>query len=262
MVGWGRNTEKAIAAFERKVGLPEDGKPDAELWRKLSDAQSEAALQEVQISEEDVKGPFADKIPARFEEKAELKALSYEGVEELLGEKYHASPDLLRDLNPNASFTSAGTMILVPRIRREAPANRVTRIIADKGRTLIEAFASDGTLVAVYPATIGSDDTPTPDGETTVTKAIKNPWYTYDPRKLDFKDVQTERVLKIAPGPNNPVGLVWIDLKREGYGIHGTAEPKQISKTSSHGCVRLANWDALDLAALVEPGAQVIFVGE
>jgi len=257
----GRNTEKALAAFERKMGLPEDGKLDADVWQKLTAGQTEPVLQEVQISEDDVKGPFAEKIPARFEDKAELKALSYETPAELLGERYHASPDLLKDLNPNARFDRSGTTLLVPRVRGDAPPTRVLRIVADKSRTAVEAYAEDGSLVAVYPATIGSDDTPTPDGETTVTKAFKNPWYTYDPRKLDFKEVQTNRVLKLAPGPNNPVGAVWIDLKREGYGIHGTPEPQQISKTSSHGCVRLTNWDALDLADLVEPGAQVIFSG-
>lgn len=249
-----------MAAFERKLGLPEDGKPDAELWQKLTEAHTDPVLHEVQISEDDVKGPFAEKIPSRFEDKAELKALSYEDVAELLGERHHSSPDLLRDLNPNADFSRAGTTLIVPQVRGNPPANRVIKIIADKGRSTVEAYSQDG-LIAVYPATIGSDDTPTPDGETTVTKAIKNSWYTYDPRKLDFKDVQTSRVLKIAPGPNNPVGSVWIDLKREGYGIHGTPEPKQVSKTSSHGCVRLTNWDALDLADLVEPGAQVIFSG-
>ena len=114
-------------------------------------------------------------------------------------------------------------------------------------------------MVGSYPASIGSEEKPAPSGSFKVTSVAFDPWYQYNP-KYAFKGVKTNKPFKIAPGPNSPVGLVWIDLSIPSYGIHGTPEPENIGKTESHGCIRLTNWDARDLASHVPKGAKVDFV--
>jgi lipoprotein-anchoring transpeptidase ErfK/SrfK len=125
----------------------------------------------------------------------------------------------------------------------------------------VKALGEDGKLLAFYPATVGSEEKPAPTGTLRVTAIQKNPTYHYNP-KYQFKGVKTNEPFTIKPGPNNPVGLVWIGLTGEGYGIHGTPEPSKVSKTESHGCVRLTNWDALKLASVIKKGTPVEFIGE
>jgi len=137
---------------------------------------------------------------------------------------------------------------------------RATRIEVDKTAKVLRVFDRSQRLLAVYPATIGSDEKPAPSGQLTVTGVSKNPTYRYNP-KYEFKGVRTAEPFTIKPGPNNPVGLVWIGLSREGYGIHGTPEPSKVSKTESHGCIRLTDWDALTLAAVTAKGTIVNFSG-
>jgi len=137
----------------------------------------------------------------------------------------------------------------------------VTKVEVDKGAKILEAFDKDGQLIAVYPASIGSAEKPAPDGTHKVTNIARNPTYRYNP-KYAFKDVKAKRPFTIKPGPNNPVGSVWINLTGEGYGIHGTPEPSKVSKTASHGCIRLTNWDAEELAAMVRKGTIVTFLDE
>ena len=112
--------------------------------------------------------------------------------------------------------------------------------------------------MAAYPATIGSSDTPSPSGTHTVARVVLNPDYTYNPN-INFKQGDNHEILKIPPGPNGPVGIVWIALSKPTYGIHGTPDPSKIGKTESHGCVRLTNWDAQELARVVKPGVVVEF---
>ena len=135
----------------------------------------------------------------------------------------------------------------------------VERIVADKTRKQVRAYDVDGNLVAAYPATIGSTDTPSPSGTVKVERIALDPQYTYNP-KINFKQGENDKVLTIPPGPNGPVGTVWIALSKPTYGIHGTPEPSRIGKTNSHGCVRLTNWDATELAKMVKPGIFVQFI--
>jgi lipoprotein-anchoring transpeptidase ErfK/SrfK len=122
-------------------------------------------------------------------------------------------------------------------------------------------FGRDQQLLATYPATVGSTEKPAPTGRLKITGISKNPTYRYDP-KYEFKGVRATKPFTIKPGPNNPVGLVWIGLSREGYGIHGTPDPSKVSKTASHGCIRLTNWDALSVASAVAKGTPVDFSGD
>jgi len=188
---------------------------------------------------------------------ARLDRLSYTSPAELLAEKFHMHIKLLQALNPGAHFDRQGEKIIVANVLGAMPES-VARLDVDVGKSVVRGFAKDGSLVVAYPATVGSDDNPSPSGTMTVKAVVKNPKYFYRPNK-NFQQGNNDQPLDIPPGPNGPVGSVWIDLSKEGYGIHGTAEPELIGKSSSHGCVRLTNWDAEELAELVHRGIPVTF---
>jgi lipoprotein-anchoring transpeptidase ErfK/SrfK len=261
----GDNLTKAIAAFQQSQGLGADGQLDAQTWDDLVASSADPVIVEYEITPADVKGPFTKRIPRKMEQMAHLRHLGYRNTLELLGEKFHMSPALLKALNPRAQFSKAGEPIFVANVaqpdpkRGQAAKGEVAKIQVDKGARVLRAFDRGGRLVAFYPATIGSKEKPAPSGTFKVTGVATNPTYRYNP-KYAFKGVKAKRPFTIAPGPKNPVGLVWIDLSAPSYGIHGTPEPSRISKTSSHGCIRLTNWDALALAAMVRKGTQVDFV--
>ena len=259
----GDNVRRALAAFERANGLEADGELDPEVWARLEGSSAEPALIEYTIRDEDVKGPFARTIPARMEEQADLERLAYTGPQEGLAERFHMDRDLLKELNPDKGFDAPGTVILVANVApdpKPAPEpGRVGRIEVLKGERLLRALAPDGALVAVYPASIGSDEKPAPRGTLKVVGIARNPTYTYNP-DYNFKGVKTKEKFTIKPGPNNPVGTVWIDLSEDSFGIHGTPEPEKVGKSYSHGCVRLTNWDVEELAGWVKKGVEVAFL--
>ena len=216
-------------------------------------------LVDYKITKDDVDGPFLDNIPNEMVEMAKLDHLSYTSPRELLAEKFHMDPDLLRSLNAGKSFDKAGTTIRVANLADLKLGTAVKRIEVDKKEQTVRAYDDSGKLVAVYPATVGSKDTPSPEGEHKIIRIARNPTYTYDPKKLDFAGVDAQKQFTIPAGPNNPVGKVWIALDAAGYGIHGSPEPTDIRRESSHGCVRLTNWDALQLADAVKKGIPVVF---
>jgi lipoprotein-anchoring transpeptidase ErfK/SrfK len=258
----GDNFSKAVAAFEKAHGLKADGKLDEEMWSKLMEvAPREPVMVEYTIEEEDIQGPFAKEIPEEFEKLPDLERLSYRGPKELLAEKFHMDEDLLEEMNPDARFDRAGTKIVVANPASPGkPDVKGDKIEVDKATGLVRLLDSEGKPVAVYPASIGSEEKPAPSGTHEVKAVAKNPVYTYDP-DYKFKGVKADKAFKIKPGPNNPVGTVWIDLSAESYGIHGTPEPAKVGKVASHGCVRLTNWDAEELATLVKKGMPVEFKG-
>jgi lipoprotein-anchoring transpeptidase ErfK/SrfK len=252
----GENTRKAVAAFREMRGLAGGEQIDERLWHGLTDKDSEPALITYSITEKEVAGPFIDQVPKDYREKAALKRLSYTSAQELLAEKFHMSEKLLRQLNPDAAFDRAGTEIVVANVQREALPRKVSRVEVDGPRQRVLAYDKDDKVVAIYPATVGSAERPSPSGEFKVTGVAENPTYHYDPA-LALRGVDVKEPLDLPPGPNNPVGLVWIALSAKGYGIHGTPDPDAVSKRSSHGCIRLTNWDALELARHVSKGTAV-----
>lgn len=256
----GKNMQFAVSAYQRMKGLEPTGRLDAQLARMLSEEDNAPTLVTYTISEKDVAGPFIGEVPATLEEKAKLDRLGYSDATELLAEKFHTSRELLARLNPGAALDRAGTQIQVANVASVAISGEVKRIEVDKRAGAVWAYDGKDQLIAAYPATIGSEETPSPSGQHKVVSVARNPTYTYDPSKLNFKDVQAREKLTIAPGPNNPVGLVWIALDAPSYGIHGSPEPDRIRRQGSHGCVRLTNWDALALAAAVKKGVPVDFI--
>jgi lipoprotein-anchoring transpeptidase ErfK/SrfK len=254
----GTNDKKAVVAFQSANGLQPSGTLDPETWARLTATSGDPALVEYEIQPADIKGPFNATIPKTLEKKAELKTLNFTNPHELLAEKFHIDPELLTRLNPKASFDAAGTKIMVPNVAKKPSQAKVAKVVVDKSARTVRALDGDGKLISFYPASVGSEERPAPSGTLPIRSVAENPTYTYRP-KLKFKGVKATKPFTIAPGPNNPVGNTWIDLG-DGFGIHGTPEPQNISKTESHGCVRLTNWDAEALGKMVRRGIKVEFI--
>jgi len=258
--GWyGQSVKKALEVFQAVNGLPNNGKLNQETWKVLAKHDTPPILAGYQIDKADVKGPFAETIPNSFEKMAERKSLPYTGPEELLAEKFHMDQDLLKNLNPEAEW-KAGETITVAQPGGEAKLGKIERIDIDKKRGGVLVYGEDDRLIAFYPASIGSKETPSPNGTYEVRAVAPNPVYYYLPDVNPSVKRKTEKRLEIPPGPNNPVGSMWIDLTRETFGIHGTPEPDKVDKIFSNGCVRLTNWDVEELGHAVEKGTPVAFL--
>lgn len=250
----GGNTRRAVMAFERASGLPADGKLDPELMKRLRAGSGEPLLVDYRIEEADVTD-LVD-VPDGMEAQAGLARLGFETAREALAEQFHMSQGLLGRLNPGAAF-KPGDTIRVVRPGANELGTEVARIEVDKAAGELRAMDAHGKLLASYPATIGSERFPSPSGSMEVRAIAPKPTYYFDPSGRDWGP---DKRLTIAAGPNNPVGSTWIDLTKEGYGIHGTPEPRLIGKTPSHGCVRLTNWDVGELSRAVVQGTNVVFV--
>ena len=278
----GTSTERALAAFTKNGGQA---------------ATTGDAITSYTITDQDVAGPFVTIPKGDMMALADLPALGYANVTEALGERFHASPTLLKRLNPGATF-AAGETIKVPNVASAAvdppvqaqpgqaqpgqaqpvqaqaapaqpaqaqpaaagptrPAGGVTVTVHKSSSDLVVTDAA-GTVLMYAPVTTGSEHDPLPIGEWKVNGVERDPKFHYNPA-LFWDANQAQAKATIAAGPNNPVGVVWVDISRPHYGLHGTPEPSTIGKTESHGCVRLTNWDALKLASLVKPGTRVVF---
>jgi lipoprotein-anchoring transpeptidase ErfK/SrfK len=253
----GQNVNKAIVAWQTMTGETLDPNNAEDILERLR-LSGGLAINSYTITAGDAAGPYVAAIPEDYSHKAQLPALSYTSTVEMLAEKFHMDEAYLRELNPGVDFTIPGTII---KVIEPGPAKTgsVTRIVADKALKQVFAYGADGNLVAAYPASIGSTDTPSPSGTVTIERIALNPGYTYNP-KINFQQGTNDKVLQIPPGPNGPVGTVWLALSKPTYGIHGTPEPSKIGRTQSHGCIRLTNWDATELAKMVKAGVTVEFV--
>ncbi|MFN4208738.1 MAG: L,D-transpeptidase [Agrobacterium albertimagni] len=253
----GQNVNKAIVAWEQMTGETLDPNNADDILERLR-LSGGLAIKSYTITAGDAAGPFVASIPDDYAHKAQLPALSYTSTAEMLAERFHMDEGYLRELNPGVDFSIPGTTIKVVEPGPYKKGN-VTRIVANKGLKQVFAYGEDGGLIAAYPASIGSADTPSPSGTVTIERIALNPGYTYNP-KINFQQGNNTQVLQIPPGPNGPVGTVWLALSKPTYGIHGTPEPSKIGRTQSHGCIRLTNWDATELAKMVKPGVRVEFV--
>ncbi|MBB3945725.1 lipoprotein-anchoring transpeptidase ErfK/SrfK [Rhizobium skierniewicense] len=252
----GDNVNKAIAAWQDMTGDRLDPNNTDDILERLRNTGG-LAIVDYTITAADAAGPYVASIPDDYAEKAQLPAMAYTSTSEALAERFHMDETYLKELNPGIDFTVPGTIIKVVS-PGDTKKGQVARIVAHKGIKQVFAYDEGGVLIAAYPATIGSSDTPSPSGTHTVERIALNPGYTYNP-KINFQQGQNSQILQIPPGPNGPVGTVWIALSKPTYGIHGTPEPSKIGKTNSHGCIRLTNWDATELAKMVRPGVVVEF---
>ena len=237
----GENERHAVAAFQARAGLPTTGDLDPATWAALA-KDTAPTVRAYAITPADTAGPFAPDVGEDFVKLAALPAGPlYSNPEEALAERFHMSQALLTALNPSADFTKAGTTLLVA-APGAAPLAKgeVARIEVSKAHAQVTAYGQAGQVLAVYPATVGSTERPSPSGTHKVVGVAWNPDYTYDPKKLHWGP-RGHGKLTIKPGPNGPVGVVWIDLNAPDYGIHGSPDPDTIGKTASHGCVRLTH---------------------
>jgi lipoprotein-anchoring transpeptidase ErfK/SrfK len=251
---FGTNLQKTVSAYQAERKIPVTGSVDAPTWQALN-SDSAPVLIQYTITDDDEKGPWVT-VPADMLEKAKLPYLGYSSPLDELAERFHVSQAALKALNPGADFSKTGQSLMVPNVLTLPPGQAAT-VVVGRAESSVRVYDAEGELIAFYMATTGSDHDPLPIGDWKINGVQKNPRFHYNAQLFwDAKDKNAKAV--IQPGPRNPVGLVWIDLSKEHYGIHGTPDPSKIGHTFSHGCIRLTNWDALELAAMVKPGTPAL----
>ncbi|BAT58570.1 putative L,D-transpeptidase YkuD [Variibacter gotjawalensis] len=272
----GENFRKALAELRRLKGLPEADGLDEAVWAAIRADEIQDIIAMYDVSKKDEAYKFAA-TPRDYGKLAKLKRISFRSPAEMIGERFHMDEKLVQLLNPKMKRLRGGDRLIVANVGLPDPESKTTqtrkkqkapegltapqaaKIVVSISLGRVSAIDEGGKLLASYPATVGSDDTPTPPGSYSVRRVVKNPTYSYDPDK-NFKQGKNARKLTLPAGPNGPVGTVWIALSKPTFGIHGTPEPSKVSKTESHGCVRLTNWDAEHLASISKPGSSVEFV--
>lgn len=262
---WSDNARRALQWFRVANGMDSTDVIDrATLDRLTRAAGSAPLLTQYTVTDADMAGPFTP-IPSNVYKQADLKCLCYQSPAEELTERFHSSRTLLRRLNPKVDLGSikAGTTLTVPNVARDtaAPAPYTTaKIIVSRTGFWTHAIDASGRIVAHYPSTLGSSYNPSPDGQFAIDSVFPHPVYYYDPKVLNDPKIPADRPeAKLPPGPNSPVGVVWMALSKEHLGIHGTENPATIGVTQSHGCVRLTNWDAWTLSRSIKSGTPVTF---
>ena len=262
---WGKNSAISLWWYQRSHGIEaaEPGALDEQSFRALAEAAGGVpALVSRTLTEDDVKGPFVS-VPEDMYAKAELSCLCYESKKEKLAERFHTTQEFLDQMNPDVEFSSlqAGAKIWVPNVREPLTQDRpdiVKIVVSIRGNTF-NGFDAVGNLIFHAPTTVGSKYDPSPNETVTVEKIVHDPHFHYQPTL--FSEVpDTDPEANLNPGPNSPVGVVWIALSKPHFGIHGTSDPDSIGYASSHGCVRLTNWDAGEVAHRVIQGVEVEFM--
>jgi lipoprotein-anchoring transpeptidase ErfK/SrfK len=251
--------DEAIKAFAEAKGLRAASGWSRGFWLALTSTEPGPVLSEYVVTKEDLSRPFIA-LPARMEDMKSFKTLGYGSLREALAEKFHMSEELLASLNPDASFAQVGERVMVANLmtdRKQLP--QAARIDVDKDHQTVTAYSEKNELLAFFPASVGSEDKPSPSGMLKVTLIEEDPSFHYNPR-YRFKEIETQKPFDLNPGPNNPLGTRWIALSKPSYGIHGTPEPSQVGKATSHGCVRLTNWDVQRLAGMLSKGTPVNFI--
>jgi lipoprotein-anchoring transpeptidase ErfK/SrfK len=275
----GMSLVNALKGFQQSRGLPVTGKADQATLRALYPYRSARPTVTLTLDARALQGPFGA-IPKDYADQAKLDTMPHAAPIEQLAEMFHTTPAVLTALNPAGTQLKAGQKIVFPnalpssrayptdatpawrktlaQLNVEANVPKAAKIVVDKSDSVLRAYDGAGRLIAQYSATIGSSSDPLPLGSWKVLHVSPNPDWKMNPKIL--KKVSDSKAAQIIPpGPNNPVGVVWIDLSREHYGIHGTPDPEKIGRTESNGCVRLTNWDAARVALMVKSGTPVLF---
>lgn len=276
----GGSFARALSGYQEVHGLPVTGRLDPATTGSFAPHRGLATVINIKLNEKILEGPFMGPIPEKEADKAKLKSLGYADAMEKLAERYHTTRATLISLNGKGTKITAGAVIKVPNVippgqefpESFSPAWRETlwtlnvgsdqpeaaKIVVDKSESVLKVFDAAGKLVAQFPVTTGSGHDPLPIGTWKIQGAAYNPPFHFNPDLFWDAGAKDEKAT-LPPGPNGPVGVVWLDLDKEHYGIHGTPRPETIGKTESHGCIRLTNWDAARLAMMVKPGTPAIF---
>jgi len=276
----GANFAKALRGYQEANGLPVSGALDDATVKSFDPYRGTPTVIDVTLSADILAGPFVGPIPAKEADQAKLASLGYSDAMEKLAERYHTRPATLIALNSPATRLAPGVTIKAPNVIPPKldfppdldPAWRKTlwtlnvgsdqpaaaKLVVDQSDGVLRAYDAGGKLIAQFPATMGSEHDPLPIGAWKVQGRSFNPSFHFNPKLFWDADGKDKKAL-LPPGPNGPVGVVWLDLDKPHYGIHGTPNPEKIGKTESHGCIRLTNWDAARLAQMVKPGVPAIF---
>jgi lipoprotein-anchoring transpeptidase ErfK/SrfK len=253
------NTRQALKAFENASSLPVDGVLDRAVWTRLTGLDEAPVLVTYTVDPADVAGPFIGLTPRSFQAMSRLESLGYRDATEALAETFHMTPDLLMALNAANPIGAPGGLIVVAERGSDDLGVDIALVEVDRAEKQVRAYAADQRLLAVYPATIGSLKSPPPLGRGAVDGVMAQPTYRFETDTVAFGRGLEMGPLEIAPGPNNPVGSVWVEVDPNGYGLHGTPEPQDVGKPVSAGGVRMTNWDARELARGLREGTPVVF---
>jgi lipoprotein-anchoring transpeptidase ErfK/SrfK len=276
----GRSLTTALQGFQEANGIAPSGAFDDATKQALAKNGDVPGIVEVTLGQGDFAGPFVGPIPKAEDQQAKLPTLGYADAMEALGERYHTTRALLVALNGAGTRLAPGVKIKVPNVVPAAQAYpdplkpewkatlaslsvsseepKAAKVVVTKSKGVLRVYDEAGKLVAQFPATMGSAHDPLPIGHWKIQGTSYLPTYHFNPKLFwDAKAGESKATLK--PGPNGPVGVVWMDLNIPHYGIHGTPEPQNIGRTESHGCIRLTNWDAARLSLMVKPGTPAEF---
>lgn len=251
----GSNQRRALLGFQRAKGLTASGELDAPTWAALN-ADAAPVVVRYSLTAADVNQRYAE-LPDDMMELGKLQALGFASIEEALGERFHASPALIRQLNPGVDLGTVGSELMVPNVAATLAPGKAAQVVVDKSDSTLSLLDAAGKTLAQFPVSSGSEHDPLPIGAWTIQATVIDPTFHYNPAL--FWDAEPSHAkTTLAAGPNNPVGTRWIDLSKPHYGLHGTAMPATVGKSQSHGCVRLTNWDVERVAAAVDSSVPVL----
>lgn len=276
----GQSLVAALKGFQEAKGLPVTGKADIRTLQALYPYRAFRPEATVTLTPEMLAGPYVNPFPKDYQKQAELKTLGYKSPMEKLGEMFHTTPAVLLELNSPTTRLAPGSKIVVPNaipqaknydpsldgawkqtlstLNVDSTQPKADHIVVDKSDGVLRVLDANDKLIAQFSATMGSSHDPLPLGTWKINGNDYNPTFRYNPA-LFWDSNKSAKGALLPPGPNGPVGVVWMDLSKEHYGIHGTPSPETIGRAESHGCIRLTNWDAARVAMMVHPGIKVVF---
>lgn len=270
---WGEFTAKSMQRYEAAHGLPVTPDPRKLPWqevgRNLPLETVDPIYTTYEITEADA--TQIGSIPRSYAAQAKKTRMPYTSFLEFVAERFHADPALIRRLNIrlNVDNLKVGDVVWVPNVEpfkiellkeiaklpvKEEFLSRTIHI--DTSVNMLELREGE-MMLAAFPITPGSARLPAPKGTWRILGIAEFPWFRRDEKMLN-EGVRSDHFYNIPPGPNSPVGVIWMGLNKVGVGIHGTNSPDTIGRSGSHGCIRLANWDVIRLAEMVTAGMTVI----